>query len=274
MLAGRQHGVVGRAQLLAAGVGAGAIEHRVASRQAPPSLPRGVRRGPPGALTARRAGWPRRSRPAGPQPPIRRGALGHPTLERPDRDHHATDPHAPAPDSSFTEPFSHPTRSPPATGSPSPPQPAPSSTSPASSPPPTPTRDERSRDPPPARTPATSSTATRPSEADRQRSDSQRPAPEATSRPTSSPSSMTAVSRRPRPTPSSRAYEVDAVWPDRKLIVELDSYDLPRHPPRLRERPPQGPPPHGPRLDRRSESRRDDLDEPDRLDAELSALGL
>ncbi len=68
-------------------------------------------------------------------------------------------------------------------------------------------------------------------------------------------------------------YEVDAVWPDRKLIVELDSWTF-----------------HGTRQAFENDRRKDrhltalgwtviritwrDLDEPDRLAAELEALGL
>jgi very-short-patch-repair endonuclease len=79
------------------------------------------------------------------------------------------------------------------------------------------------------------------------------------------------------PTPQTNArvegYEVDCVWPDRTLIVELDSYTF-----------------HGTRQAFENDRQRDrhltaagwivarvtsrDLDEPDRLDAELRALGL
>ena len=133
-LAGRQHGVVGRAQLLAAGIGPRAIERRVRSGRLHP-LHRGVYAvGHRVRLTAR----PVDGRDPGdgrrPKPPLRRRAVGHPPLGRADRDHdpHGTDDHAtrPPPSPRRSRPR---TRSRSETASPSPPPPAPSSTSPASS---------------------------------------------------------------------------------------------------------------------------------------------
>ena len=84
---------------------------------------------------------------------------------------------------------------------------------------------------------------------------------------------MTAVSRRPRPTPSSKELEVDAPGPTDSLIVELDSYEF-----------------HGTRDAFESDRSKDrrltaagwtviritwrDLDDPEALARELEALGL
>ena len=84
---------------------------------------------------------------------------------------------------------------------------------------------------------------------------------------------MTAVSQRPRPTSSSRGTRSTPSGPTDKLIVELDSWHLPRHAPAFEN-------------DRRKDRRLAaagwtviritwrDLDDPDALERELRALGL
>ena len=180
-------------------IGPAAIE-RGGSVPVPPS-PRGVRRGRTAGLQRGR-GW-RDPATGGASAIESAGARGARRLERPHRRHRPGK--TPTTDSSFTEPFSPRTRSPPTTASRSPPPPAPSSTSPAS-----------------CRSTSYSRPSTRPSACDstarsqtghptkRARKTSARsrhqPTPEGTSRPASPPSSMTAVSRRPRPTSSLREW--------------------------------------------------------------------
>ena len=226
-LAGRQHGVVGRAQLLAAGIEDHSDQARVQASRLHP-LYRGVyavghrvltQRGrwmaatlaTDGVLSHRSAGalWGVRpwmaGRADGPTGTTRRqGLLLHRAVLAADEitahgrhPRHHPRPHAPRP------------RRRPA---------APS----------TPAGHQRGRDPPPRG----------PAPADRPLPDEARhqgpPRARAThhtrptSRPASPPSSMTAVSPGPRPTPSSKGRRSTSRGRDRKLIIELDSWEFHR----------------------------------------------
>ena len=84
---------------------------------------------------------------------------------------------------------------------------------------------------------------------------------------------MTAVSRRPQTNVLIEGEEVDCVWPDRKLIVELDSFEYHRTRAKFE---------HDRRRDRKLTAAGwtvirvtwRDLDEPGALERELRALGL
>ena len=201
----RQHGVVGRCT--AARRWGRLSGDRASSRcgQAPPPLPRGVRGGPLRALTERPLDGRHARGRRRPEPPVRRRAVGHPPVAGPDRHHDPTD------ESQATRTPPSPSRSRPRRDHgerrhprhhprPHAPRPRrPSSSATSSNRPSTRPNGSASK----ARTAWQS--ATRPSEAPEPSERSPHPpTPNKTSRPASTPSSMTAVSRGPRPTPSSR----------------------------------------------------------------------
>ena len=209
--------------------------------QAPPSSPRGVRRGPQRGLTARAldGGDPGYGR--GAEPSVGRRPLGHPTVERPDRDH---------------DPWrkTRTTRTPPS-----------------------PSRSRRGRDHDPDGIPVTTPARTQLdlagvlqkhqlqqaiNEAERLRLEGpqqqttpdearhgqpsarsrHRPTPEETSRPASPPSSMTAVSRAPQTNVLIEGIEVDFAWPDEQTDRRARQLGVPRHTRRLRARSSTRPP--------------------------------